>query len=223
MSVAIIPSILSADFGRLAEEAAAVRAAGLHTVQIDVMDGRFVPNITVGLPVVRALARQGGLELDVHLMIVEPGRWVEAFVDAGAAVVTVHVEADAHIYRTVDLVRRLGCRAGAAINPGTSAECLGEVLDQIDLALVMTVNPGFGGQRFLPGMLPKILRVRQAIDGRGLAVEVQVDGGIAPGTARQAVEAGATQLVAGSSVFAAGIPVADAIAALRRDVDCVRR
>jgi ribulose-phosphate 3-epimerase len=195
-----------------------VRAAGVDTVQVDVMDGRFVPNITVGLPVVRALARHGGLKLDVHLMIVEPGRWVEAFVDAGAWVVTVHAEADVHVYRTVDLVRRSGCRAGVAINPGTPADRLTEVLDQIDLALVMTVNPGFGGQRFLPGMLPKIRRVREAVAARGLAVDVQVDGGIAPGSARQAVDAGASQLVAGSAVFAAGMPVHEAIAALHRDV-----
>lgn len=221
-SVEIVPSILSADFGRLAAEVEAVRAAGIHKIQVDVMDGRFVPNISVGLPVVEALARDGGVALDVHLMIEEPGRWVDAFVGAGATVVTVHAEAERHLQRTLGRVRELGALAGAALNPGSPACMLEEVLADVDVVLVMTVNPGFGGQRFLPSTLAKVHRLRTWVHERGLTAAIQVDGGIGPGTARLAVEAGATQLVAGSAVFAGGVAVGDAIAALRAEVAAAR-
>jgi ribulose-phosphate 3-epimerase len=178
------------------------------------MDGRFVPNLTVGLPVVEALRRSTDARLDVHLMIEEPGDWVDRFVGAGAHVLTVHVEATRHLHRDVARIRELGAEAGAALNPATSLDQLEEVLPLLDVALIMTVNPGFGGQEFIRGALDKIARLRSRIDRAGLGVRIQVDGGIDATTVGPAVAAGAEDLVAGSAVFAAGVSIREAIDAL---------
>jgi ribulose-phosphate 3-epimerase len=200
----IAPSILSADFGRLAEEVRAVGRAGADWIHVDVMDGRFVPNITIGPPVVRALRAATDLPLDVHLMIIEPERYVTAFAEAGADVITVHAEASTHLHRTLQLIRSLGRKAGVSLNPHTPPDSLGYVLDQLDLVLIMSVNPGFGGQDFIPSVVPKIERVRRMIDGHGGDIALEVDGGIKPGTAGTVVTAGADTLVAGNAVFAGG-------------------
>ena len=214
-AVRIAPSILSADLGRLSEEVREVEAAGADWVHVDVMDGRFVPNITLGPIVVGAVRRATKLPVDVHLMIVEPERYVEAFAEAGADVISVHVEASTHLQRTLARIRALGKRAGVVLNPHTPEGAVDYVLGDADLVLVMTVNPGFGGQSFLPSMLPKIEALRARIDRAGLAVDLEVDGGVAPDTIRRAVDAGATVLVAGNTVF--GRPDrARAIAELRR-------
>ncbi len=213
-SVQIVPSILSADFGRLTEHVQEAQAAGIETVQIDVMDGCFVPNITVGLPIVRALKASTDVRLDVHLMIERPERFIDAFAAAGADVLTVHVEASPHLHRSLSRIRELGIEAGAAINPSTPTSAIEDVLHLVDLALVMTVNPGFGGQAFIPEVLPKVTRLRRLFDERSLPGQVQVDGGIGVGTIAAAVQAGASQCVAGSAVFAAGKSVADAVSDL---------
>src|SRR5689334_8755248 len=199
--IRIAPSILSADFGRLAEEVRVAEASGADWIHVDVMDGCFVPNITYGPAIVRAVRAATKLPIDVHLMIVEPDRHLAAFADAGADGLSVHVEACTHLQRTLHAIRQLGKRAGAVLNPHTLAETLRWVLDDLDLVLVMTVNPGFGGQAFLPAVLPKIRQVRQLIDQAGRAIDLEVDGGVAPDTARSIVEAGATVLVAGNAVF----------------------
>ncbi len=214
-AIEIIPSILSADFGHLAASVDAALAAGIQTVQVDVMDGHFVPNISVGLPVVEALKRTTAARLDVHLMIDRPERFVDAFADAGADVLTVHVEACEHLHRTVEHIRSRGLQAGVALNPATPLGMLEEILPYADLVLIMTVNPGFGGQRFIRSMLPKIARLRDWVARDGYTASIQVDGGIAPDTAGSVAAAGATQLVAGSAVFAAGVPVAAAVRRLR--------
>ncbi|MFW5875838.1 MAG: ribulose-phosphate 3-epimerase [Myxococcota bacterium] len=214
--VRIAPSILSADFGRLAEEIAAVEAAGADWIHVDVMDGRFVPNITIGPPVVRSLRGVARRPLDVHLMIMEPERYVDAFAEAGADTITVHAEACVHLHRVLQQIRGLGKRAGVSLNPHTPPEGLAHVLPELDLVLVMSVNPGFGGQAFIPGMVAKIGALRGMIDAAGADVDLEVDGGIKPGTAAAAVEAGADVLVAGSAVFGGGGYEA-AIAALRED------
>lgn len=200
--VKIAPSILSADFGRLAEQIQEAEAGGADWIHVDVMDGHFVPNITIG-PLIAAAARQATeLPIDVHLMIERPERYVAAFADAGADVITVHVEATPHLHRTAEQIRELGVRAGVAINPGTPVEALTEILPYIDLALVMSVNPGFGGQSYIPSSTTKISRVRRLLDEGGYgAVELEVDGGIAAPTIANAASAGATVLVAGSAVF----------------------
>lgn len=197
----IAPSILSADLGRLADEVRAAEAAGADWIHVDVMDGRFVPNLTFGPGIVRAVRAATRLPVDVHLMILEPERHIEAFADAGADGLSVQVEASPHLQRTLHAIRQLGKRAGAVLNPHTSEETLRWVLPDLDLVLVMTVNPGFGGQAFLPSMLPKIRKVRELIDQSGYAIDLEVDGGIAPDTAHAVVEAGARVLVAGNSVF----------------------
>ena len=217
--VEILPSVLSADFARLGAHVDEALAAGIETVQVDVMDGRFVPNITVGLPIVRALRASTEARLDVHLMIEEPERYLEDFAAAGADVLTVHAEATPHLHRALAYIRELGVAAGAAINPSTPVSAIGEVLELVDVALVMTVNPGFGGQAFIPSALSKVRALSEAFSVRGLSGVVQVDGGISTATIRQAVEAGARQCVAGSAVFAAGVSVADAVAALRAAMD----
>ncbi len=217
--VKLAPSILSADFARLGEEVRALEAAGADWVHVDVMDGRFVPNITLGPPVVAALRRVTTLPLDCHLMIVEPERYVEAFAAAGADIISVHVESCTHLHRTLRHIRELGKRAGVVLNPSTDEQALRYVLESTDLVLVMSVNPGFGGQSFIEGMLPKIERIRRWIDDLGLPVELEVDGGVNAETAPRVIAAGARVLVAGNAVFSAsaGAGYGGAIAALRGD------
>ena len=214
--VRIAPSILSADFARLGEEVRAVEQAGADWIHVDVMDGRFVPNITIGPLVVEAVRRSTSLPLDVHLMIVEPERYVADFVKAGAATVSVQVEATAHLHRALAQIREAGARASAVLNPATPAEHVEPVLGELDQVLVMTVNPGFGGQRFIESALPKIERLRRWIDERGLDVALEVDGGVAAGSIGRAARAGADVFVAGTAVFGAA-DYAAAIAALRRE------
>jgi ribulose-phosphate 3-epimerase len=212
--VVIAPSILSADFGRLAEEVRAVERAGADWIHVDVMDGRFVPNITMGPPVVQAIRAATRLPIDVHLMIVEPERYVEAFAEAGADGLTVHVEASPHLCRTLQHIRHVGKRAGVVLNPSTHERTIEYVLDTTDLVLVMSVNPGFGGQAFIPEVLPKVSAIRRMIGDR--PIDVEIDGGIAPETAARATRAGARVLVAGSAVFRSP-SYAEAIAELRRE------
>jgi ribulose-phosphate 3-epimerase len=214
--VKIAPSILSADFGKLAQEVAAVEAGGADWIHVDVMDGRFVPNITIGPVVVRAVRKATRLPVDVHLMIVEPERYIDDFAEAGADVISVHVEPSYHLSRTLQQIRKLGKKAGVVLNPHTPPEAVTYVLDLCDLVLVMSVNPGFGGQAFMPEVLPKLRAIRKMIDARGLDVTLEVDGGIASGTARKVVEAGARVLVAGSAVYGQRDYEA-AMAAIRKD------
>jgi ribulose-phosphate 3-epimerase len=199
----IAPSILSADFGRLAVEVTAAERAGADWIHIDVMDGRFVPNITMGPAVVKAVRAATTLPLDVHLMIVEPERYVGDFVDAGADWVTVHAEVSPHLQRTLAVIRQRGAKAGVVLNPHTPADVVRYVLDDADLILVMSVNPGFGGQSFLPAVLPKLRELRQRIEEHGAKTLLEIDGGITPTTAGDAALAGAQVLVAGSAVFGA--------------------
>lgn len=213
--VRIAPSILSADLGRLSDEIRSVDAGGADWIHVDVMDGRFVPNITLGPIVVKAARAATRLPLDVHLMIVEPERYIEAFAEAGADVISVHVEASVHLQRTLGEIRRLGKRAGVVLNPHTPESAVEYLLDDVDLILIMSVNPGFGGQHFLPAALPKIAKVREMIERRGLSVDLEVDGGVAPETTEAVVRAGADVLVAGSAVF--GKP--DRAAAIRAIVE----
>ncbi len=200
----IAPSILSADFGRLADEIRSVERAGADWIHVDVMDGRFVPNLTIGPLVVRAARAATRLPLDVHLMIVEPERYAPAFVEAGADQVTVHAEACPHLHRNIQQLRDLGVRAGVSLNPATPVSALDHVLDLVDLVLVMSVNPGFGGQAFLPLVLPKIQAVRRAADQRGLDLRIEVDGGITHDTIGPCHRAGADAFVAGSYVYGSG-------------------
>jgi ribulose-phosphate 3-epimerase len=213
--VKIAPSILSADFSRLGEEVAAAEAAGADYIHVDVMDGHFVPNITVGPPVVRGVRRATSLPLDVHLMIESPERYVSEFCDAGANGMTVHVETCPHLHRTVEQIKELGCWAGVTLNPSTSVTSLEEILPYVDLVLVMTVNPGFGGQSFIESMLTKIQRIRRMLDELGSQADLEVDGGIDPHTTPRVVKAGANVLVSGSAIFASPNGVAHAIADLR--------
>ena len=215
--VRIAPSILSADFGRLADDVAQVEAAGADWIHVDVMDGRFVPNITIGPLVVAALRKITRLRLDCHLMIVEPERYIDAFADAGADGITVHIETCPHLHRTLQQIRARGKRAGVSLNPHTPEDGLRYVLPSLDLVLVMSVNPGFGGQEFIPEVLPKIAALRAMIDASGHAIDLEVDGGIKPGTAGRVMEAGADALVAGNAVFNAKNGYAAAIRALRED------
>ena len=213
----IAPSILSADFARLGDQIAEAEAAGADWVHIDVMDGNFVPNITIGVPVVAALRKITKLPLDVHLMIEQPERYTGGFVDAGADYVTVHVEATTHLHRTVQSIRERGAKPGVTLNPATSLHTLSEVLPYVDLVLVMSVNPGFGGQKYIPTSAAKIACVRAMLDERSLwGVELEVDGGVSPATVAEIVAAGATVLVAGAAVFNQTGSVADNIAALRK-------
>jgi ribulose-phosphate 3-epimerase len=199
--VQIAPSILSADFARLAEEIAAVERGGAGLLHVDVMDGHFVPNITVGLPVVRSIVRTTKLPVDAHLMISEPGRYAEQFVEAGASMVSVHVEIDPHLNRTLVGIREKGAMAGVAINPATPLVALEEALPFADYVLLMSVNPGFGGQKFIPTSLDKLRRLRQMIDSRGLPVRIEIDGGIDRTNIGGIAAAGAELIVSGSAVF----------------------
>lgn len=216
--IVIEPSILSADFARLGEQAREAEAAGVEGLAVDIMDGRFVPNIIFGPGVVRALRHLVSLTLDLHLMIVEPERYLAEFAEAGADRLVVHQEACVHLHRVLQSIRELGVEAGVAINPGTPLCVLEEVLDLTDLIQVMTVNAGFGGQPFIHSQVDKIRRLRQMLDERGLDVPIAVDGGIDPSTAPLVVEAGATVLVAGSSIYNSKASVAENVAALRASV-----
>ena len=204
--VEIAPSILSADFTRLGEEIAAAERGGATVVHVDVMDGHFVPNITVGLPVVRSLARATKLPLDTHLMISEPGLYAEQFVEAGARMVSVHVEADPHIHRTLSGIKKRGAQAGIVINPATPLSALDEALQFADYVLVMSVNPGFGGQQFIPTSIEKVRRLKRMIDERGLRARIEIDGGIDRHNIAEVASAGAEIMVAGTAVFGGGDP-----------------
>lgn len=204
MQKKIAPSILSADFTRLGEEIAAVEKAGADYIHVDVMDGHFVPNITIGPMIVKAARRATKLPLDVHLMIDEPDRFIDEFIRAGADMVTVHPEASVHLHRTLERIRQGGAKAGVSLNPATLPDVLDYVLESLDLVLLMTVNPGFGGQKFIESMLPKVETVREKIEKRGLQVELEVDGGIGPDTVGRVSSAGADVFVAGSAVFYSG-------------------
>jgi ribulose-phosphate 3-epimerase len=200
-SLVIAPSILSADFGRLAEEVRAVESAGADWIHVDVMDGRFVPNITIGPQVVRAIRAATPLPVDVHLMIVEPDKYLDDFAAAGADTLSVHVEACPHLSRTLQHIHHLGKRAGVVLNPSTPEDAIRYVIGAADLVLVMSVNPGFSGQAFLPEVLTKVTAIREMIDRSGRQVDLEIDGGIAPDTAAFATRAGARALVAGSAIF----------------------
>ena len=197
----IAPSILSADFAALGRDVAAVERGGADLIHVDVMDGHFVPNITIGLPVVKALGRVASRPLDVHLMIEEPDRYIEGFAASGAAMISVHVEAVPHLHRTLGLIRSVGARAGAVLNPSTPVSALEEVTRELDFVVVMSVNPGFGGQAFIPHAIDKIVRVRAMLDRAGAAIPIEVDGGVDAGNAAALVKAGARILVAGNAIF----------------------
>ena len=214
-AVKIAPSILSADYLRLGEQVREAEAAGADYLHVDVMDGHFVPNITIGPVVVEAIRRQTGLPLDVHLMIEEPERHVEAFAKAGASILTVHPEATQQLHRTIETICRLGVKPGVALNPGTSVALVEDVLADVDLVLVMSVDPGFGGQEFIEGVLPKVRRLRGLLDGGRLPAELEIDGGISPETAPRSIEAGARVLVAGTAIFNDKGSVAQNVARLR--------
>lgn len=199
--VKIAPSLLAADFSRLGQEVADAETAGADYLHIDVMDGRFVPNITMGPLVVGAVRGVTDLTLDVHLMIVEPERFIKAFVDAGADIISVHIEASPHLHRTIQQIHDAGCKAGVAINPHTPASALSEIITDIDLVNVMTVNPGFGGQKFIMGMKSKIAQIRAMIGDVQGDIDIEVDGGITAETASHAVQAGANVLISGTSIF----------------------
>ena len=211
----IAPSILTADLGHLNDEIRRVTEAKSDYVHLDVMDGRFVPNISIGLPVIESVRQSTTLPLDVHLMIVEPEHYLERFATAGADLITVHVEACRHIHRTLQQIREIGCQVGLALNPGTPVSAIEEVAELVDVVLVMSVNPGFGGQSFIPTSLSKIKRTRALLDAANPEALIEIDGGIKPENAREIWEAGADILVAGSAIFSPERSVAEAIDAFR--------
>lgn len=202
----IAPSILAADFAKLGAEVAAIEAAGADMVHVDVMDGHYVPNLTIGPMVVKALRPHAKIPFDVHLMIAPADPFIQAFRDAGADIITVHPEAGPHIHRTLQAIKATGAKAGASLNPGTPVEAIDPILDMLDLVLVMSVNPGFGGQSFIESQLAKIEALRKRIDASGRDIILEVDGGVKADNARRVVEAGATALVAGTAVFDGGGP-----------------
>ena len=220
MTVLIAPSILSADFGRLAEQVAEATEAGADWIHVDVMDGHFVPNITIGPAVTAAVRAATDLPVDVHLMVEEPDRYLSAFADAGADYITVHQEVCPHLHRTIERMRELGVHPGVTLNPATSLETLAEVVPEIDLALIMSVNPGFGGQAYIPSSTDKIGRLRAMLDERGSAgVQLEVDGGVNVGTAGEASGAGASVLVAGAAVFGHPDGISEGVRLVRRAAD----
>lgn len=204
--IEIAPSILSADFARLGEQIKVVEEAGASLLHVDVMDGQFVPNITIGLPVVKAISRATRLPIDAHLMIVEPGRYAESFVKAGAQMVSIHIEADPHAHRTLSAIRAAGGQAGIAFNPATPLSALEEAIKFADYALLMSVNPGFGGQEFIPESLDKVRRLRKMIDERRLRTRIEIDGGVDIDNIADVAGAGAEIIVAGSAIFGADDP-----------------
>jgi ribulose-phosphate 3-epimerase len=216
--IKLAPSILSADFARLGEQIAEVARAGADYIHVDVMDGHFVPNITIGAPVVASIRRVTSLPLDVHLMIEHPERYISDFVKAGADIITVHVEASPHLNGTIRLIKELGARAGVSLNPPTPLSAVDEFIHDVDLVLIMSVNPGFGGQSFIPETLPRIANMRKIIDSRKPGIELEVDGGINADNAPDIVEAGADVLVAGNSVFRAEEGISQALQRLREAV-----
>jgi ribulose-phosphate 3-epimerase len=216
--VILAPSILSSDFSRLAEQVAEVKRGGAGMVHVDVMDGHFVPNITLGPPIVKSLRKATDLPLDCHLMIENAERWVDAFVDAGADWVSVHVEALVHLERTVAQIKGRGAKAGVALNPATPLSALEEILPELDFVLVMSVNPGFGGQGFIPSCLDKVRRARAQIRERGLSCQIEVDGGVDASNVAAVVQAGADVIVAGNAIYGQ----ADAAAAARRLIEAAR-
>ena len=219
LRLTIGPSILTADFLRLGEQIAAAEAAGIDFVHVDVMDGRFVPNISIGLPVLEAVRAAAGLPVDVHLMIVEPERYVERFVAAGADLVTVHVEATPHLHGTLRMIEEAGAAPSVTLNPATSLSAIEEVLPLVRQVLVMGVNPGFGGQSFIPAALGKIARLRAMLDAVNPTCRIEVDGGVKPGNIRRIADAGADTFVVGSAIYAPGRDVAAAVAEVRRALD----
>ena len=216
--VCIAPSLLAADFGHLADAVHAVEESGIDRLHIDVMDGRFVPNFTFGTDTVRALRRETSLPLELHLMILEPERHLETFASAGADAITIHQEVSPNLHRSLSRIRELECRAGAAINPSTPVVAIADVLEACDLALVMTINPGFGGQALIPFTLAKVATLRGEIDRRGLGTEIEVDGGVDAANAAACVHAGANVLVAGSAVFAHAEGAAAGVRSIRAAV-----
>lgn len=214
MTVRIAPSILSADFARLGDEIARCEAGGADWIHIDVMDGCFVPNLTFGAKVIEAARRVTSLPLDVHLMVVQPEKYFESFAGAGANVITIHQEVSPHLHRQLHRIRELGCAAGVAVNPSTPVELVRDVVGDLDLLLVMTVNPGFGGQQFIPGMVDKIRRAREMLRAAASGATLEVDGGIARDTITRCWRAGADTFVAGNAIFSAADPQAE-IAALK--------
>jgi ribulose-phosphate 3-epimerase len=213
--IKLAPSILSADFARLGEQIDEVAGAGADYIHVDVMDGHFVPNITIGALVVTSIRRVTTLPLDVHLMIEHPERYISQFIQAGADIITVHVEASPHLHATIRLIKELGAKAGISINPPTPLGAVEGFLPHVDLVLVMSVNPGFGGQSFIPETLPRIASIRKVLDDRGLSVELEVDGGINADNAPDIVKAGANVLVAGNSIFRAPEGISGAMQRLR--------
>jgi len=222
MNVKLAPSVLSADFARLGEQVREAEAAGVEWVHVDVMDGHFVPNLTVGPPIVHALRSVTRLPLDVHLMIERPERLIPAFAEAGADILTVHVETCPHLHRTVQQIKEFGVKAGVTLNPATPLVMLEEILPYVDVVLVMSVNPGFGGQSYIPTSTDKIARLREMLDARGLQdVDLEVDGGIKPHNVGQVVRAGANVIVAGSAIFNEEASVVANVAAFREAIACV--